>query len=85
MGHNYFIMWRNSEDIPACCDSRGDLSLHEDEDENQQSGKTAGKHHPDGEVTLRTQWTDYPATFVRIRHRETIRNTQFLERGQRQE
>lgn len=79
------IMWSNSDDIPALCDSqcnsRGDLRLHEDEDENQQSGQTAGEHHPDGEFTVCAERTDDPATFLGTRHRETSRNTQFLHRG----
>lgn len=63
--------------------SRGDLGLHEDEDENQQGGQTAGKHHPDGEFTVTAQRTDDPAAFLGTRHRETAGNTQFLERRQR--
>lgn len=60
--------------------SRGDLSLHEDENENQQGRKTAGKHHPDGEVPVGPQRTNEPTTFVPTGHRETSGNTQFLEK-----
>lgn len=70
--------------IQACYNwlrnSRGDLRLHEDEDEHQQSGQTAGEHHPDGELTVRAQRVDDPATFVGTGHGETSRNTQFLRR-----
>lgn len=88
--NNYVVKWNNPDDIPAWYDlqrnSRGDLSLHEDEDENQQSGETAGKHHPDGEFTVWTQGTDDPATFGGTRNRETSGNTQFLaEDGDRNE
>lgn len=58
--------------------SRGDLCLHEDENKNQQGRKTAAKHHPDGEISFRTQRIDDPAPFVRISHRETFGYVQFL-------
>lgn len=62
--------------------SRGDLSLHENENENQQSRQTAGKHHPDGKVTFGTKRTDDPATLVRTRHGESSGDAQFLDRRQ---
>lgn len=49
-------------------DSRGDLRLHKDEDEDEQSGKDAGKHHPDGELTITAQRIDYPTTLIRTSH-----------------
>lgn len=63
--------------------SRGDLRLHEDEDENQQSRQTAAKHHPDGKLTVTTQRIDDPASFLRTRHGETAGNAQFLHGGSR--
>lgn len=83
--NDYVITWSNSDDVSVWCDSRGDLSFHEDEDENQKSRQTAGEHHPDGEFTIWTQRTDDPATFVRTRHRETARNAQFLDKERRRE
>ena len=60
--------------------SRGDLSLHEDEDEHQESRQTAGEHHPDREFAVRAQRTDDPAAFCWTCHRETVGNAQFLQR-----
>lgn len=63
------------------CYSRSDLSLHEDEDEHQQSRQAAGEHHPDGKFTVRAQRIDDPASFVGTRHRETLGDAQFLNRN----
>lgn len=61
-------------------DSRCDLSLHEDEDEHQQSRQAAGEHHPDGELAVGAQRVDDPAAFVGTRHGESFGNAQFLHR-----
>lgn len=58
--------------------SRGDLCLHEDEDENEQGRQNAGSHHPDRELTVRAQWVDHPAPFHWTGHAEAVRNAQLL-------
>ena len=62
--------------------SRGDLGLHEDEDEDQEGRQHAGEHHPDGEGLDHPQWVDEPAPLVRTGDRETTGDTQFLQGGE---
>lgn len=59
--------------------SRGDLCLHEDEDEDEQSGEDAGEHHPDRKLAICAQWVDNPTALIRARHRKASRYTQFLQ------
>ncbi len=61
-------------------DSRCDLCLHKDEDEDKQSRKDAGKHHPDGELTIRAQRIDDPTSLIRTSHGKTSGYTQFLQK-----
>lgn len=59
--------------------ARGDLCLHEDEDEDEDSREPAGHHHPDREGTLLTQGVDDPAPLLRGCHREPAGHTQLLQ------
>lgn len=57
---------------------RGDLRLHEDEDEHEQGRKDAGRHHPDGELPVGAQRVYYPATLLWARHAKPVRHAQLL-------
>ena len=61
--------------------SRGDLGLHENENEDQEGRQHAGEHHPDGEGLQGAQRVDEPAPLVRTGDRETLGDAQLLQGG----
>lgn len=59
--------------------SRGDLSLHEYEDENQQGRDHGGPHHPNRERLFISKGADKPAPLVRRCDWETRGDIQLLQ------
>lgn len=60
------------------CNSRSDLRLQEDKNEDKHSRNAGCKHQPYGERFVLPKGIDNPASFGRIRHRQAFRNNQFL-------
>lgn len=60
-------------------DSRGNLGLQEDEDEDKQRWDTAGAHHPDRERLLLSHGVDEPASDCGVGHLNTLWHNQFLQ------
>lgn len=60
------------------CNSRSDLRLQEDENEDKKSRNAGCKHQPYGKRFVLPKGIDKPASFGRIRHRQAFRNNQFL-------
>lgn len=58
---------------------RGNLRLHEDQDEDQESRNTAGAHHPNRELFLFSHRVDSPASFFGIGDFNTFWHNQFLQ------
>lgn len=62
----WFRCWAN--------DSRCDLRLQKDQNEDEQARDTACKHHPYRERLVLSERVDNPASFLWVRHRQTFGN-----------
>ena len=69
--------------IGVCVVLRGDLGLHEDEDEDEDGWQDAGTHHPHRKLSVGAQRRDEPITLLRRGHREATGHAQFLGTGNR--
>lgn len=69
-----------SQNVPEK-DSRCDLRLQEDEDENQKGWYAGCKHQPDGEGLVFSERVDQPASFGWVGDHQAFGNDQFLQRN----